>query len=151
MSARADMPVETLGAKDYRERVKRRQAMLAGLDCRGLKREIFAARAATIRSAGWEAEPSGTRDRRRRHRRHALRVQFEQADCLDFPREQCSLGVGEPDTLAAQPISEQPILGLSFCRYSAALAPMADRQEVELRAPARGWPPPERRHRPSAR
>jgi malate dehydrogenase (oxaloacetate-decarboxylating)(NADP+) len=31
------------------------------------------------------------------------------------------------------------------------VAPTADRQEVELRAPARGWPPPERRRRPSAR
>jgi hypothetical protein len=44
MSARADALVETLGAKDYRERVKRRQPMLAGLDWHGLKREIFAAR-----------------------------------------------------------------------------------------------------------
>jgi hypothetical protein len=51
MSARADALVETLGAEDYRERVKRRQATLAGLDRRVLKREIFAARAATIRSA----------------------------------------------------------------------------------------------------
>jgi hypothetical protein len=51
MSARADALVETLGAKDYRKRVNRRQAMLAGLDWGGLKREIFAARAATIRSA----------------------------------------------------------------------------------------------------
>jgi hypothetical protein len=51
MSARADAMVETLGALDYRERLKRRQAMLAGLDWRGLKREIFVARAATIRSA----------------------------------------------------------------------------------------------------
>jgi hypothetical protein len=51
MSGRADALVGTLGAEDYRERVKRRQAMLAGLDWRRLKREIFAARAATIRSA----------------------------------------------------------------------------------------------------
>jgi hypothetical protein len=32
--------------------------------------------------------------------------------CLGFPREQSSLGVGEPDTLAAQPVFEQPVLGL---------------------------------------
>jgi hypothetical protein len=32
MSARADGLVETLGAKDYRERVKWWQAMLTGLD-----------------------------------------------------------------------------------------------------------------------
>jgi hypothetical protein len=50
MSARADALVETLGAEDY-GRVKGRQAMLAGVEWRGLKREIFAARAATIRSA----------------------------------------------------------------------------------------------------
>jgi hypothetical protein len=37
MSARADALVETLGAEDYRERVKRRQAMLAGLDWRVLE------------------------------------------------------------------------------------------------------------------
>jgi hypothetical protein len=36
MSARADALVETLGAEDYRERVKRRPAMLASLDRRGL-------------------------------------------------------------------------------------------------------------------
>jgi hypothetical protein len=51
MSARADALVETLGAEDCRERVKRRQAMLAGLDWQGLKPGIFVARAATIRSA----------------------------------------------------------------------------------------------------
>ena len=43
ISARADALIETLGAKDYRERVdyrecvKRRQAMLAGLDWRVLE------------------------------------------------------------------------------------------------------------------
>ena len=51
MSARADALVETLGAEDYRERVKRRRATLAGLDRRVLKREIFVATATTIRSA----------------------------------------------------------------------------------------------------
>src|SRR5207245_11235669 len=43
------------------------------------------------------------------------RVQFEQglaSDCLRFPRQQRSLCIGEPDTLAAQPVFEQPILGL---------------------------------------
>jgi hypothetical protein len=50
MSARADALVETLGADDY-GRVKGRQATLAGVDWRGLKRAIFAARAPTIRSA----------------------------------------------------------------------------------------------------
>jgi hypothetical protein len=56
------------------------------------------------------------------------RVQFEQglaADCLGFPREQCSLGVGEPDTLAAQPISEQPILGLDAGTATTSLPPFA--------------------------
>ena len=56
------------------------------------------------------------------------RVQFEQglaADCLGFPREQCSLGVGEPDTLAAQPISEQPILGLDAGSATTSLRPFA--------------------------
>src|SRR5437870_10032004 len=43
------------------------------------------------------------------------RVQFEQglaSDCLRFPRQQRSLCIGEPDTLAAQPVFEQSILGL---------------------------------------
>jgi hypothetical protein len=43
------------------------------------------------------------------------RVQFEQrlaSHCLGFPRQQRSLCVGEPDPLAAQPVFEQPILGL---------------------------------------
>jgi hypothetical protein len=48
MGARADALIATLGAEDYRERVKRRQATLAGLDRRVLKREIFVATAATI-------------------------------------------------------------------------------------------------------
>jgi SAM-dependent methyltransferase len=51
MSTREDALVETLGAEDYRERVKRRQATLAGLDRRVLKREIFVATAATIQLA----------------------------------------------------------------------------------------------------
>ena len=51
MSAREDSLVETLGAEDYRERVKQWQATLAGLDRRVLKREIFVATATTIRSA----------------------------------------------------------------------------------------------------
>jgi hypothetical protein len=51
MSARADALVETLGTEDYRERVKRQQATLAGLDRRVLTREIFVATAAPIRSA----------------------------------------------------------------------------------------------------
>jgi hypothetical protein len=33
---------------------------------------------------------------------------------IRFPREQRSFSVGEPDTLAAQPIFEQPILGLQL-------------------------------------
>ena len=43
------------------------------------------------------------------------RLQFQQSlasHCLRFPREQRSLSVGEPDTLAAQPLFEQAILGL---------------------------------------
>ena len=43
------------------------------------------------------------------------RLQFQQglaSHCLGFPREQRSLGVGEPDTLSAQPVFEQPVLGL---------------------------------------
>ena len=51
MSAREDALVETLGVEDYRERVKRRQATLTGLDRRVLKREIFVAARASIRSA----------------------------------------------------------------------------------------------------
>jgi SAM-dependent methyltransferase len=51
MSMREDALVEALGAEDYRERVKRRQATLAGLDRRVLKREIFVATAARIGSA----------------------------------------------------------------------------------------------------
>ena len=50
MSAREDALVEALGVEDYRERVKRRQATLTGLDRRVLRQEIFAARA-SIRSA----------------------------------------------------------------------------------------------------
>jgi len=37
------------------------------------------------------------------------RLQFEQSlasHCLGFPRQQRSLGVGEPDTLSAQPVFE---------------------------------------------
>jgi ubiquinone/menaquinone biosynthesis C-methylase UbiE len=48
MSARADALIATLGAEDYRARVKRRQATLAGLDRLVLKREIFVATVATI-------------------------------------------------------------------------------------------------------
>ena len=51
MSAREDSLVEALGAEDYRERVKRRQATLVGLDRRVLNRQIFVATAATIQSA----------------------------------------------------------------------------------------------------
>jgi SAM-dependent methyltransferase len=51
MSTREDSLVESLGAEDYRERVKRRQATLAGLDRRVLKRQIFVATAAKIGSA----------------------------------------------------------------------------------------------------
>ena len=40
MSARADALVETFGAEDYRERVKRRQATLAGLDRRAETRDL---------------------------------------------------------------------------------------------------------------
>jgi len=42
-------------------------------------------------------------------------LQFQQrlaSHCLRFPREQRSLSVGEPDTLSAQPIFEEPVLGL---------------------------------------
>ena len=51
MSTREDSLVETLGAKDYHERVKRRQATLVGLDRRVLKRQIFVATAAATQSA----------------------------------------------------------------------------------------------------
>ena len=47
MSARADAQVKTLGAEDYSERMKLRQATLAGLERRLLKREIFVAMATT--------------------------------------------------------------------------------------------------------
>jgi hypothetical protein len=40
MSARVDALVETFGAEDYRERVKRRQATLAGLDRRAQARDL---------------------------------------------------------------------------------------------------------------
>ena len=40
MRARADALVETFGAEDYRERVKRRQATLAGLDRRAKARDL---------------------------------------------------------------------------------------------------------------
>ena len=42
-------------------------------------------------------------------------LQFQQglaSHCLGFPRQQRSLGVGEPDTLSAQPVLEQLVLGL---------------------------------------
>ena len=48
MGARVDALVETLGLEDYRERVKRRQATLTGLDRCVLKREVFVATAAPI-------------------------------------------------------------------------------------------------------
>lgn len=51
MSARADALVETLGVQDYQERVKRRQATLAGLDRHVLQREIFVATALATRQA----------------------------------------------------------------------------------------------------
>jgi ubiquinone/menaquinone biosynthesis C-methylase UbiE len=45
MSMRKDSLIETLGAEDYRERMNRRQATLAGLDRGVLKRQIFVATA----------------------------------------------------------------------------------------------------------
>jgi ubiquinone/menaquinone biosynthesis C-methylase UbiE len=46
MSMRENSLIEALGAEDFGERLKRRQATLAGLDRRVLKREIFVAKAA---------------------------------------------------------------------------------------------------------
>jgi ubiquinone/menaquinone biosynthesis C-methylase UbiE len=51
MNARADALVETLGADDYRDRMNRREATLAGLDRHVLQREIFVATAVPTRSA----------------------------------------------------------------------------------------------------